>query len=106
MALALATTEHAPEPGSHEWFRQLRSSLTGPRMADAEAWQALAPVERKMVLAVAGYSKLGRWGGRGQSDIGAYARASWYDLPETVRSRVLNATARIKLMLGRFGGSQ
>lgn len=104
MAIALATTEQAPEPGTSQWFRQLRSSLNGPTLADAEAWGALAPVEKKMILAVAGYSKLGRWGGRGQSDLGAFARMSWYELPDPARQRVKNAVGRMQLMLGRFGG--
>jgi hypothetical protein len=87
------------------YFAELRRQLNpGPTLRDLETWRKIRRNERKYLLALAGFSKLGRHGGKGQSDIDLYSSLGWDKLPDHARSRLKVAIARLHQTLAEFGG--
>ena len=86
------------------YFAELRRQLNpGPTLRDLETWRNLRRNEKKYLLAIAGFSKLGRHGGKGQSDIDLYSSIGWDKLPDHARSRLRVAAKRLRQTLSDFG---
>ena len=86
------------------YFAELRKALNpGPTLRDLAAWRNLRRNEKKYLLAIAGFSKLGRHGGKGQSDIDLYSSIGWDKLPDHARSRLRVAAKRLRQTLSDFG---
>lgn len=92
------------QQNKRQYFSELRRAINpGPTLADMETWRKLRRNERRYLLAIAGYSKLGRHGGKGESDIDLYSSLGWDKLPGHARSRVKTATMRLQQTLAGFG---